>query len=95
MIFEGMEANRDSNNNNNDYYATPNLRVEKKQEVKYLQSLFMLEQDVSIVSVSAKNVLDKYSADILEMLKDKYPEDVIGEEFGKFKEYIDTCVEVK
>jgi len=87
MIMNDCNLSRDGSK----YYCSVGLNIEdNKEEALYAQRIFNLGHDVSIVSDSAVPILSKYGNDIIEMIKDKYPEDIISTDFGKFVEYLDV-----
>ncbi len=87
MTMNNCNISRDGSK----YYCSMDINIEdNKKETNYAQRIFNLGHDVSIVSDSAVPILSKYGNDIIEMIKDKYPEDIISTDFGKFVEYLDV-----
>lgn len=84
-----------SKGDNNEIYGNLNVNIEgnNKEEILYAQKIFNLEGEVSIVPKSAIPILTKCGQDIIELMKDKYPEDIINGDFDGFVKYIETINE--
>ena len=88
MILSNIEASRDEKNN---YYGNMQVSIEdNKEAIEYSQKVFNLQHEVTVVSKSTLPVLKKYGQDIIEMVKGKYPEDIIGEDFSQFTEFLEA-----
>ncbi len=91
MIWNQLDISKDDNNK---FFGNFQLNVEdNREEITYAQKVFNLDGEVSIVSKSAIPYLSKYGIDIIEMMKEKYPEDIISDDFGKFVKYLETIRE--
>ena len=88
MTLSNIESSRDEKNN---YYGSMQVNIdEDKEELKYSQRIFHLQHEVTIVSKSVLPVLKKYREDIIEMVKEKYPEDIISTDFSQFAEFLEV-----
>ncbi|RLC46737.1 MAG: hypothetical protein DRH57_05475 [Candidatus Cloacimonadota bacterium] len=88
MILNNIESSRDEKNI---YYGNMQVVIEdSKEEIEYSQTVFNLQHEVTVVSKAALPVLKKYGQDIIEMVKSKYPEDVISTDFNEFVEFVEA-----
>ncbi len=91
MIWSEIDVSKDDKNK---FYANFQINIEgDRKEISYAQRVFNLDGEVSIVSKSAIPFLSKYGQDIIDLIKDKYPEDIIGEDFPNFVEFLETIRE--
>ena len=80
-----------SKGDNNELYGSLNIHIENNNssEILYTQKIFNLSGEVSVVPKVTIPILTKYGKDIIEMMKDKYPEEIIADDFSSFVNYIE------
>ena len=88
MIWQQMDISKDDKNK---FYGNFNLSIEdNKEEIAFAQRVFALDGEFSICSKTLMPFLEKYGSDIIEFVKEKYPEDIIGDDFQSVVKFIET-----
>lgn len=80
MQFEALDHGKDEQQK---FWGQPHLRTEDKQEVIHLQKMLLNDEEVMIVPKSIYNLLVKHGLEIVEIISEKYPEDLMGEDMQK------------
>ena len=90
MLMNNCNVSRDGSK----YYCNMDILTEdNKSETMYAQRIFNLEQEITIVPKTTLPIIKKYGKDIIEMVKNKYPEDMISNDFFKFVDFLETIDE--
>lgn len=86
MVWNQLDISKDDHNK---FYGNFQINIEDdREEIALAQRVFNLDGEVSICSKSAIPFLTKCGGDIVELIKEKYPEDIIGEDFANFERYL-------
>ena len=91
MVWNQLDIFKDDNNK---FYGNFQLNIENdREEIALAQKIFNLEGEVSICSKSSIPFLAKCGDDFIELIKEKYPEDIISEDFASFVKFIEAIRE--
>ena len=91
MIWNQLDISKDDQNK---FYGNFQINIEEdREEIALAQKVFNLDGEVSICSKSAIPFLSKYGEDLIELIKEKYPEDIIGDDFISFVSYLEAIRE--
>ena len=91
MVWNQLDISKD---NNNKFFGNFQINIEEdREEIALAQKVFNLDGEVSICSKSAIPFLVKCGEDFIELIKDKYPEDIIGDDFIGFVKYLEAIRE--
>jgi len=86
MILHSVNSSKDEKGK---FFGNLDIGIEEdKKEVEYSQRILSLDHDVSIVSKSVVTVLAKHGDDIIRMITESNPEDMIKGDLELFKEYL-------
>jgi len=72
-----------SSDDNNDLFCHINVTTDDDFEIGEIQKLFMKKEKVMVVPKSIYTMLIKHGSEMVDILSEKYPEDLMGEDMQK------------